>query len=58
MAELGTATCCSPAEQETCCEPEAKSECCGERHDEGCGCSEGTAATSEAGAIREAVRAR
>ena len=58
MAELETATCCSPAAQETCCEPEAKSECCGDAHGDGCGCSAGKALPSEPEDVREAVRER
>ena len=58
MAELTTASCCSPETHETCCEPEAKDACCGTTAAGGsCGCAAGRSDPTPTD-IRETVRER
>ena len=59
MAELETASCCTPTEQATCCEPAEKAECCG-TDGRSCGCQtpDESKAVDDPAQVHEAVRQR
>jgi ubiquinone/menaquinone biosynthesis C-methylase UbiE len=59
MAELETASCCTPTEQATCCEPADKAECCG-TDDKSCGCQSRDEAKTvdDPAQLQEVVRQR